>query len=295
MVCSRLRASFAVLRDTPSAAGRLRSQPGAGEQGVGAVDLVAGSAEVLPDRAEIGAAGDAVLHQPGGLGPVRVGGGAGVDAQLGLQRVADGPGADEADQAAGEDRRLRPGRQADGQPPGGDMVDGAAPGVGSGDAIVDQPLVQLQIRELALLDARAGVHLIRWLADPVATCGGRCRGTRPGHRAINAVRLSRRSSGGCPARPAGGIRLPWGLGAGHRVAASGSDAGELRQVLAGDQLPSADLEMGQIAKAHLLMEQAAGWTAQAGGLIDGKGQLTVRVRACTANGACGDDVSGRRI
>ena len=77
---------------------------GAGEQGVGAVDLVAGGAEVLPDRAEVGAAGDAVLHQPGGLWPVSVGGGAGVDAQLGLQRVADGPGADEADQAAGEDR-----------------------------------------------------------------------------------------------------------------------------------------------------------------------------------------------
>jgi hypothetical protein len=34
---------------------------GAGEQGVGAVDLVAGGAEVLPDRAEVGAAGDAVL------------------------------------------------------------------------------------------------------------------------------------------------------------------------------------------------------------------------------------------
>src|SRR6266571_8684674 len=82
---------------------------GGGEQGVGAVDLVAGRAEVLPDRAEVGAAGDAVLHQPGGLRPVRVGGGAGVNAQLGLQRVTDGPGTDEADQAAGEYRRLRPG------------------------------------------------------------------------------------------------------------------------------------------------------------------------------------------
>ena len=76
----------------------------AGEQGVGAVDLVAGGAEVLPDRAEVGAAGDAVLHEPGGLRLVGVGAGAGVDAQLGLQRVADGAGADEADQAAGEDR-----------------------------------------------------------------------------------------------------------------------------------------------------------------------------------------------
>ena len=77
---------------------------GGGEQGVGAVDLVAGGAEVLPDRAEVGAAGDAVLHQPGGLGPVSVGGGAGVDAQLGLQRRADRSGLDEADQALGEDR-----------------------------------------------------------------------------------------------------------------------------------------------------------------------------------------------
>ena len=37
----------------------------AGEQGVGAVDLVAGGAEVLPDRAEVGAAGDAVLASAG--------------------------------------------------------------------------------------------------------------------------------------------------------------------------------------------------------------------------------------
>jgi hypothetical protein len=65
------------------------------------------------------------------------------------------------------------------------------------------------------------------------------------------------------------------LGVVHRVAASGSDAEELRQVLAGDQLPSVDLETGQIAKAHLLMEQAAGWTGQAGGLIDGGGQPAV--------------------
>ena len=84
--------------------GRCAGRGRAGEQGVGAVDLVAGGAEVLPDRAEVGAAGDAVFHQPGGLRPVSVGGGAGVDAQLGLQRVADGPGADEADQALGEDR-----------------------------------------------------------------------------------------------------------------------------------------------------------------------------------------------
>ena len=92
----------------------------------------------------------------------------------------------------GEDRCLRPGGQADGQPPGGDVIDGAAPGVGGGDAVADQPLVQRQVRELALLGARAGEDLIRWLAGRVATCGGRCCGARPGHRAIGAVGLSRR-------------------------------------------------------------------------------------------------------
>ena len=202
---------------------------GGGEQGVGAVDLVAGGAEVLPDRAEVGAAGDAVFHQPGGLGPVSVGGGAGVNAQLGLQRVADGPGVNEADQALGEHRCLRPGGQADRQAPGGDMVDRATSGVGGGDAVADQPLIQRQIRELALLHFRSGVHLSRWLAGRVATCGGR----------------------GCGTRPGGGTRLPWDLGVIHRVAASGSDAEELLQIVAGDQAPSASLDIGQIAKAQL--------------------------------------------
>ena len=114
----------------------------AGQHDVGAVDLVAGGAEVLADRAEVGAAGGAVVHEPGGLRLVGVGAGAGVDAQLGLQRLADRAGADEADQALGEDRWLRPGRQPDGQPPGGDVVDGAAPGVGGGDAVADQPFIQ---------------------------------------------------------------------------------------------------------------------------------------------------------
>jgi hypothetical protein len=246
---------------------------GGGEQGVGAVDLVAGGAEVLPDRAEVGAAGDAVFHQPGGLWPVSVGGGAGVDAQLGLQRVTDGPGADEADQALSEDRRLRPGRQEDRQPPGGDMVHRSAPGVGGGDAVADQPLVQRQIRELALLHFRAGAHLSRRLARRVATCGGR----------------------GCGARPGGGTWLPWDLGVGHRVAASGSDAEEVLQVAAGDQAPSADLGTGQIAAAHLAIWQVAGWTGQEGGLIGGAGQPpAVRVLACTAGGACGDVVIGPR-
>jgi hypothetical protein len=61
-----------------------------------------------------------------------------VDAQLGLQRGADGSGVDEVDQALGEDRWLRAGGQPDGQPPGGEVVDGAALCVGGGDAAVDE-------------------------------------------------------------------------------------------------------------------------------------------------------------
>ena len=81
--------------------------------------------------------------------------------QLGLQRRADRAGADETDQVLGEDRCLRPGGQADRQPPGGDVIDRGAPGIGGGDAVADQPLVQRQIRELALLHFRAGGHLSR--------------------------------------------------------------------------------------------------------------------------------------
>jgi hypothetical protein len=76
------------------------------EQGVGAVDLVAGGGEVLADRADVRATGDAVLQEPTGFGLVGVGAGAGVDAQLGLEGVADGASFDEADQALGEDRGL---------------------------------------------------------------------------------------------------------------------------------------------------------------------------------------------
>ena len=84
-----------------------------GEHRIGAVDLVTGGAEVLPGGADVGAAGDAVLHEPGGLGPVGVVAGAGVDAELGLQRRTDGSGVDELDQAVGEDRWLRAGGQPD--------------------------------------------------------------------------------------------------------------------------------------------------------------------------------------
>ena len=168
----------------------------------------------------------------------------------------------------GEDRCLRPGGQADGQPPGGDVIDSAAPGVGGGDAVADQPLVQLQVRELVLLDARIGERL------------GRGGGTRPGHRAVSAVRSS------CRARPGGGAGLPSGLGVGHRVAVLGGDAEELVQVLAGDQPPPADFDVGQVAAAHLVVEQVAGQAGQAGGLVDGVGEPPAgRVLAGTAAAA----------
>jgi hypothetical protein len=82
-----------------------------GEHGVGAVDLVAGGAEVLVERAEVGAAGGAVAQQPGGLGDLAgVAAGAGVDPQLGPQRAADRAGLGEVGQAAG-----------------GQVIDGALP------------------------------------------------------------------------------------------------------------------------------------------------------------------------
>jgi hypothetical protein len=120
------------------------------EQGVGAVDLVAGGGEVLANGADLGAAGDAVLQEAGGFGLVGVGAGAGVNAQLGFEGVADGAGFDEADQALGEDRGLGAGGQRDGQPPGGEVVDGAALGVSGGDAVVDEPLIQGQVRARAV-------------------------------------------------------------------------------------------------------------------------------------------------
>jgi hypothetical protein len=72
-----------------------------GEHDVGLVDLVAGAAEVLADRAEIGAAADAVIQERGGLGPVGVGAGAGAHAQLHLQRRADHAGLGEAGKTLG--------------------------------------------------------------------------------------------------------------------------------------------------------------------------------------------------
>ena len=49
-------------------------------------------------------------------------------------------------------------------------------------------------------------------------------------------------------------------------------------MLAGDQAATADLDAGQVAAAHLVVQQVAGEARQAGGLIDGVGQPTaVRV------------------
>jgi hypothetical protein len=53
------------------------------EHGVSAVELVAGDGEVLADRADVRAAGDAVLQEPADFGLVGVGAGAGADAELG--------------------------------------------------------------------------------------------------------------------------------------------------------------------------------------------------------------------
>ena len=61
----------------------------AGEHDIGTIDLIAGRAEVLADRAKVGAAGHAVLHESGGLRLVGISAGAGVDAQLSLERWAD--------------------------------------------------------------------------------------------------------------------------------------------------------------------------------------------------------------
>jgi hypothetical protein len=70
---------------------------------------VAGGAEVVPDRAGVGATGGAVAQEPGGLVVVGVGAGAGVGAELVLEFGLDGAGVDEAGQALGEGRLLRAG------------------------------------------------------------------------------------------------------------------------------------------------------------------------------------------
>jgi hypothetical protein len=85
-----------------------------GQHEVGAVDLVAGGAEVPADPADVLAAGAAVFQQPGGLRLVRVVRRAAADAQLGLELLADRAGVDEPDRAAGEVRFLGPRGEPDG-------------------------------------------------------------------------------------------------------------------------------------------------------------------------------------
>ena len=72
---------------------------------------MAGGAEVVADRAEVGAAGEGVAQEAGGLGVVAVGGGPGVEAELVLEVGLDGAGVDEAGQALGEGRLLGAGGQ----------------------------------------------------------------------------------------------------------------------------------------------------------------------------------------
>ena len=87
------------------------------------------------DGAAVGAAGDGVVQQPGGLGAVGVGGGAGVGAQVVAQVAGDGAGLGEGDQGAGERGGLGAGGEPDGEPAGGDVVDGRRAGVGGGQAV----------------------------------------------------------------------------------------------------------------------------------------------------------------
>ena len=112
----------------------------------------------LPDGGANRSPGTAGGHEATGM-PGHAG--AGVDAQLGFQFGADRAGAGKADQAPGQDRMLRAGGHPDGQPPGGDIIDGAVPGVRVGGTYGDELLVlgQVQVRlvagQLAGLPGRA--------------------------------------------------------------------------------------------------------------------------------------------
>jgi hypothetical protein len=65
-----------------------------------------------------------------------------------------------------------------------------------------------------------------------------------------------------------GVAFPVSLG---RSVCRG-DREELLEVLARDQAAPADLEIGQVPAAHLVVEQVAGQAGESGGLIDGVGQ-----------------------
>jgi hypothetical protein len=116
-----------------------------GQHEVGAVDLVAGGAEVPVGLADVFAAGAAVFKQLGGLRLVRVVRRAAADARLGLERRADRSGVDKADQARAKTEAWwraaiqMASRQAV------TWSTGLAPGVGCDGAVADEPLVQGQL------------------------------------------------------------------------------------------------------------------------------------------------------
>jgi hypothetical protein len=63
-----------------------------------------------------------------------------------------------------------------------------------------------------------------------------------------------------------------GSGFGVRIWLRRGVAEELLQVMAGDEPASANLDVGQVTTAHLVVEQVAGQAGQAGGFVDGVGQ-----------------------
>src|SRR6516225_215518 len=80
-----------------------------------------------------------------------------------------------------------------------------------------------------------------------------------------------RSRTGAVSRRIGACPGPAGRDAAGSAGAGG-DGEELLEVLASDEAPSADLPVGQVAYAHLVVEQVAGQAGQASRLVDGVGQ-----------------------
>ena len=83
-----------------------------GEHHAGLVDLIASAAEILADRAEVGAAADGVFQQPTARDGSVLGAGADAHAQLHLERRADHAGLGETAQASGRRPVLTAGRLA---------------------------------------------------------------------------------------------------------------------------------------------------------------------------------------
>src|ERR1700730_7794087 len=100
-----------------------------------------------------------------------------------------------------------------------------------------------------------------WLSSALAP-GGVSAGTAGRGPGIEPLARSGRAAGRVPAVVPGCHRA-WGGGIGSP--GLGGDAGELPQVLTGDQVPPADLDVGQVAAAHLVVEQVAGQAGPAGG------------------------------